>query len=34
LLSIRRGSVSKSLLLRVPPSRELRPVKPLFKRMI
>jgi hypothetical protein len=29
-----RGSVSKSLLLRVPPFRELRPVKPLFEKMI
>jgi hypothetical protein len=29
----KRGNVSKNLLLRVLPSRELRPVKPLFKKM-
>jgi hypothetical protein len=33
LLLIKRGSVSKSLLPRVPPSRELQPVQPLFKKM-
>jgi hypothetical protein len=34
LVLIRRGNVLKSLLLRVPPFRELRPVKPLFKKRI
>jgi hypothetical protein len=34
LVLTRRGSVSKSLLLRVPPFRELQPVKPLFEKMI
>jgi hypothetical protein len=34
LLLIRKGNVLKSSLLRVPLSRELRPVKPLFKKMI
>jgi hypothetical protein len=34
LVLTRRGSVSKSLLLRVPPFIELRPVKPLFEKMI
>jgi hypothetical protein len=31
-LLIKRGNVSKSLLLRVPPSRELQLVKLLFKK--
>jgi hypothetical protein len=34
LVLTRRENVSKSLLLRVPPFRELRPVKPLFKKRI
>jgi hypothetical protein len=29
-----RGSVSKNLLLQVPPFRELRPMKPLFEEII
>jgi hypothetical protein len=32
-LLIKRGNVSKNSLLRVPPSRELQPMKPLFKKM-
>jgi hypothetical protein len=34
LVLTRRGNVLKRLLLRVPPFRELRPVKALFKKRI